>query len=141
MLYAAAVATVYLSLFAAGQNLIRPTPRERVALEAVQNHVLSDFDGDVLKAFSSADTNKDGLVEAIELQKFLTKVGLGDYWLRLSWSKRALGRLDADEPLDGRLSLGELRRAIPESVLPIEFKDVENCYDATCVARNGPMQI
>ena len=141
MLCAAAVAIVYLPLCIAGQNLIRPTPRERVALEAVQRHVLSEFDGDVLKAFSSVDTNKDGLIESIELQKFLTKVGLGDYWLRPSWSKRALNRLDADEPLDGRLSPGELRRAFPESVLPIEFKDVENCYDATCIARNGPMQI
>ena len=39
---------------------IRPTPRERTALQALHQLVLLEFDGDVLSAFADADKNKDG---------------------------------------------------------------------------------
>ena len=117
-------------------SVIALTPRERIALDAVQAHVLSEHDGDILAAFSAADRDRDGNVGGQELQRLLEKVKLGDYWLRPSWSARVLSKLDFDEPLDGKLSVAELRRALPESLLPVEYKDSGPCLDNTCIARS-----
>lgn len=122
-----------------------PTPRERTALEALHALVLSEHDGDVLDAFAQADTDKDGLVGATELQSVLRRARLGDYWLRPAWSRRVLKKLDGPDGPDvgagdGKLSPAELRRALPDHLLPVEYKDVEHCFDETCIARNGPMQ-
>ena len=121
---------------------IRPTPRERTALQALHQLVLLECDGDVLSAFADADKNKDGLIGPAELRAVLQRARLGDYWLRPSWCARVLKRLDdqIDGPLDGKLSPAELRRALPEHLMPVEYKDVERCFDETCIARNGPMQ-
>lgn len=101
----------------------------------------------MLAAFSEADTDKDGLVGADELGRVLRRARLGDYWLRPSWSRRVLKKLDeiGDSGTgkglgDGKLSPAELRRALPDGLLPVEYKDVEHCFDETCIARNGPMQ-
>lgn len=138
----------WLLLRAAAAAAAAPTPRERTALKALHALVLTEHDGDVLDAFAQADADKDGLVGASELQSVLHRAGLGDYWLRLAWSRRVLDKLDGpDGPEgldgsvgDGKLSLAELRRALPDHLLPVEYKDVEHCFDETCIARNGPMQ-
>ena len=84
---------------------------------------------------------------AAELGTVLRRAGLSDYWLRPSWSNRVLKKLDklgdcvaAGKEGDGKLSPDELRCALPNHLLPVEYKGVKHCFDETCIARNGPMQ-
>ena len=111
----------------------------RVALAAAKAYVLSEFDGDVLAAFSETDEDSNGAVSASELQQLIRRVGLGPYWQRLAWAQRVIRKLDSKDAPDGRISPDELRRAFPPGSIPVEFKDVERCYDPTCIGRNGPL--